>query len=198
MVESIMAYPLSASWASHYAFWLQSLTVGKPPGDPAGTGVETDIVEHRATDQQGRDVSHRRPSISTGMATAAATSIPARNGGLRHRWRATGMCMACCGRRQAMCSMWMASRSDAPRQVKRATSGCMRAPGCGRPHAMPSSPLKTAASFQRGSFFRMACSALHGAIVHRLARRAAGQQAMCFLWRFQPSLHQPDRCHELF
>lgn len=42
----------------HCAFWLQSPTVGKPLGDPAAAGVETDIVEHRATDQQGRDVSH--------------------------------------------------------------------------------------------------------------------------------------------
>ncbi len=42
----------------HCAFWLQSPTVGKPLGDPAAAGVEIDIVEHRATDQQGRDIGH--------------------------------------------------------------------------------------------------------------------------------------------
>lgn len=31
------------------AFWLQSPTIGDPPGDPATAGVEMDIAEHRAS-----------------------------------------------------------------------------------------------------------------------------------------------------
>ena len=39
------------------AFWLQSPTVGKPPGDPATAGTEIDVVEHRASDNKGNDIS---------------------------------------------------------------------------------------------------------------------------------------------
>jgi beta-glucanase (GH16 family) len=36
---------LPGQWS---AFWLQSPTIGGPPGDPAAAGVEMDIAEHRA------------------------------------------------------------------------------------------------------------------------------------------------------
>jgi beta-glucanase (GH16 family) len=41
------------SWS---AFWLQSPSFGNPIGDPAAAGTETDIVEHRAADQAGQDI----------------------------------------------------------------------------------------------------------------------------------------------
>jgi beta-glucanase (GH16 family) len=40
------------------AFWLHSPTIGRPIGDPAKAGTEIDIVEHRARDQRGNDVSN--------------------------------------------------------------------------------------------------------------------------------------------
>lgn len=39
------------------AFWLQSPTMGKPLGDIAKAGTEIDIVEHRAADKKGNDIS---------------------------------------------------------------------------------------------------------------------------------------------
>jgi beta-glucanase (GH16 family) len=36
------------------AFWIQTPTFGKPPGDPASAGTEIDVVEHRAMDRQGK------------------------------------------------------------------------------------------------------------------------------------------------
>ncbi|MFA6564372.1 MAG: glycoside hydrolase family 16 protein [Verrucomicrobiia bacterium] len=38
------------------AFWLMSPTIGKPLGDPAKAGTEIDIVEHRASDNKGKDI----------------------------------------------------------------------------------------------------------------------------------------------
>lgn len=43
------------SWC---AFWLQSNTIGNPLGQPAIAGVEADIVEHRAVDENNRDISN--------------------------------------------------------------------------------------------------------------------------------------------
>jgi beta-glucanase (GH16 family) len=40
------------------AFWLQSPTLGNPVGSPAVAGTEIDIVEHRARDDSGGDVSN--------------------------------------------------------------------------------------------------------------------------------------------
>jgi beta-glucanase (GH16 family) len=40
------------------AFWLHSPTIGNPLGDPAKAGTEIDIVEHRARDKEGQDVSN--------------------------------------------------------------------------------------------------------------------------------------------
>lgn len=39
------------------AFWVHSHSVGNPLGDPAKAGTEIDVVEHRATDKEGRDLS---------------------------------------------------------------------------------------------------------------------------------------------
>ncbi|MCX6909468.1 MAG: glycoside hydrolase family 16 protein [Verrucomicrobia bacterium] len=39
------------------AFWVTSPTIGKPLGDPAKAGTEIDIVEHRASDSNGKDIS---------------------------------------------------------------------------------------------------------------------------------------------
>jgi beta-glucanase (GH16 family) len=39
------------------AFWLHSPTIGRPVGDPAAAGTEIDIVEYRARDRAGADVS---------------------------------------------------------------------------------------------------------------------------------------------
>lgn len=40
------------------AFWVHADTLGKPVGDPGKAGVEIDIIEHRAIDNRGRDVSN--------------------------------------------------------------------------------------------------------------------------------------------
>jgi beta-glucanase (GH16 family) len=39
------------------AFWMTSPTIGKPLGDPAKAGMEIDIVEHRASNNMGNDIS---------------------------------------------------------------------------------------------------------------------------------------------
>ena len=39
------------------AFWLQSPTMGTPVGDVGTAGAEIDVVEHRATDTAGADIS---------------------------------------------------------------------------------------------------------------------------------------------
>ncbi|MBI5687651.1 MAG: glycoside hydrolase family 16 protein [Verrucomicrobia bacterium] len=39
------------------AFWMMPHTIGKPLGDPARAGTEIDIVEHRACDDKGKDIS---------------------------------------------------------------------------------------------------------------------------------------------
>jgi beta-glucanase (GH16 family) len=41
------------------AFWLQSPTMGTPPDDVGVAGAEVDVVEHRATDAEGRDIADR-------------------------------------------------------------------------------------------------------------------------------------------
>jgi beta-glucanase (GH16 family) len=41
------------------AFWLQSPTMGSPPDDVAVAGAEVDVVEHRATDGDGREIATR-------------------------------------------------------------------------------------------------------------------------------------------
>ncbi|MFA5191004.1 MAG: glycoside hydrolase family 16 protein [Verrucomicrobiia bacterium] len=38
------------------AFWMMPPTMGKPLGDPAAAGTEIDIVEHRASDNKGKDL----------------------------------------------------------------------------------------------------------------------------------------------
>jgi beta-glucanase (GH16 family) len=40
------------------AFWLHTPTIGQPLGDPGKAGTEIDIVEHRARDNKGKDVSN--------------------------------------------------------------------------------------------------------------------------------------------
>ena len=40
------------------AFWMTSPTIGKPLGDPAAAGAEIDVVEHRARDEAGADISN--------------------------------------------------------------------------------------------------------------------------------------------
>ena len=40
------------------AFWIQSPTMGDPIGDVAAAGAEIDVVEHRATDTAGTDISN--------------------------------------------------------------------------------------------------------------------------------------------
>lgn len=40
------------------AFWLQSPTMGNPLGDVGAAGAEIDVVEHRATDTTGSDISN--------------------------------------------------------------------------------------------------------------------------------------------
>lgn len=40
------------------AFWLSSPTIGRPVGDPGTAGTEIDVVEHRATDTSGADISN--------------------------------------------------------------------------------------------------------------------------------------------
>jgi beta-glucanase (GH16 family) len=42
----------------HCAFWLQPEQLGKIIGDPGQSGVETDIVEHRLVDKDGKDISN--------------------------------------------------------------------------------------------------------------------------------------------
>src|SRR5262249_26886849 len=44
------------------AFWLQSPTIGNPIGNPAAAGTEIDVVEHRARDSAGTDVSNKAVS----------------------------------------------------------------------------------------------------------------------------------------
>ncbi len=39
------------------AFWVQSPTFGNPIGDPATAGTEMDVMEHRATNSSGTDIS---------------------------------------------------------------------------------------------------------------------------------------------
>jgi hypothetical protein len=41
------------------AFWLQSPTMGDPVGNVAAAGAEIDVVEHRAVDSAGADISDR-------------------------------------------------------------------------------------------------------------------------------------------
>lgn len=54
-IESrILFQPSPGEWG---AFWLQSNTMGNPVGDPATAGAEIDIVEHRAVDGSGTDIS---------------------------------------------------------------------------------------------------------------------------------------------
>lgn len=38
------------------AFWIQTDTMGQPPGDPARAGMEIDVIEHRVTDDKGRSL----------------------------------------------------------------------------------------------------------------------------------------------
>ncbi len=40
----------------HCAFWLQPQQLGKVIGDPGQSGVETDIIEHRLVDKDGKDI----------------------------------------------------------------------------------------------------------------------------------------------
>jgi beta-glucanase (GH16 family) len=40
------------------AFWLNSPTIGHPVGDPGVAGAEIDVVEHRALDSAGADISN--------------------------------------------------------------------------------------------------------------------------------------------
>lgn len=44
------------SWS---AFWIQSPTMGNPIGDPGTAGMEIDVVEHRAVDSGGTDISNK-------------------------------------------------------------------------------------------------------------------------------------------
>jgi len=39
------------------AFWIQTPTFGQPPNDPATAGTEIDVIEHRVSDQSGKDIS---------------------------------------------------------------------------------------------------------------------------------------------
>ncbi len=39
------------------AFWIQTPTFGRPPNDPATAGTEIDVIEHRVSDQSGKDIS---------------------------------------------------------------------------------------------------------------------------------------------
>ena len=39
------------------AFWIQTPTFGRPPNDPAGAGMEIDVIEHRVSDKSGKDIS---------------------------------------------------------------------------------------------------------------------------------------------
>jgi beta-glucanase (GH16 family) len=39
------------------AFWIQTPTFGRPPGDPAAAGTEIDVIEHRVSDKSGKDIS---------------------------------------------------------------------------------------------------------------------------------------------
>lgn len=48
--------PTPGEWG---AFWLQSPGMGTSIGNPAAAGTEIDIVEHRARDQSGADVSNK-------------------------------------------------------------------------------------------------------------------------------------------
>lgn len=41
------------------AFWMTAPAMGSPVGDPASGGAEIDIVEHRAADTAGADISNR-------------------------------------------------------------------------------------------------------------------------------------------
>ena len=41
------------------AFWLNSPGMGRPVGDPSAAGAEIDVVEHRARDSAGADISNR-------------------------------------------------------------------------------------------------------------------------------------------
>jgi beta-glucanase (GH16 family) len=41
------------------AFWLQSPTMSTPPDDVGVAGAEVDVLEHRATDADGRDIANR-------------------------------------------------------------------------------------------------------------------------------------------
>jgi beta-glucanase (GH16 family) len=39
------------------AFWIQTPTFGRPSNDPAGAGMEIDVIEHRVSDKSGKDIS---------------------------------------------------------------------------------------------------------------------------------------------
>lgn len=45
----------SGMWS---AFWLQSPTIGNPLGDPGTAGAEIDIVEHRLSPSNGKNINH--------------------------------------------------------------------------------------------------------------------------------------------
>jgi beta-glucanase (GH16 family) len=81
------------------AFWLHSPTIGKPLGDPARAGTEIDIVEHRARDNKGRDVSNLlamnlhwdgyQPKVH--RHAGHTTTAPATAASLRGHWHTYGL-----------------------------------------------------------------------------------------------------------
>lgn len=68
------------------AFWLQSPTMGNPVGHTAAAGAEIDVVEHRARDQSGADVSNQYvmnlhwDGYGASHATSGSTGRPAPGG----------------------------------------------------------------------------------------------------------------------
>lgn len=46
------------------AFWCQTPTMGNPKGDVAAAGAEIDIAEHRAVDEQGKNIA---PTVNFGL-----------------------------------------------------------------------------------------------------------------------------------
>ncbi len=58
------------------AFWIQTPTFGRPPNDPAAAGTEIDVIEHRVSDQSGKDISgpaHHAVHIGGGKSQSHVT-----------------------------------------------------------------------------------------------------------------------------
>lgn len=70
--EIFSAHLAGATWAPS----VEDLIVSNPPNDPATAGTEIDVIEHRVSDQSGKDISgpaHRAVHIGGGKSQSYVT-----------------------------------------------------------------------------------------------------------------------------